>query len=86
MADSNKRRRIGTVDLDYAYVANPTTSRTKAQAAMRRTNEEDLHSRRQQTTTAQPANQTTQGPIVSYHILLSRAALVSLTDEAMVEL
>ncbi|GAA5836191.1 hypothetical protein JCM5353_001935 [Sporobolomyces roseus] len=66
MADSNKRRRIGTVDLDYAYVANPTTSRTKAQAAMRRTNEED-HSRRQQTTTAsQVQNQTTQGPILSF--------------------
>ncbi|GAA5902926.1 uncharacterized protein JCM6883_007282 [Sporobolomyces salmoneus] len=32
---TSKRRRIGTVDLDYAYVAHPTTSRTKAAEAAR---------------------------------------------------
>ncbi|GAA5997636.1 hypothetical protein JCM5350_005757 [Sporobolomyces pararoseus] len=76
--ESSKRRRIGTVDLDYAYVAHPTTSRTKAAA--------QAEAARQQQAAAQSSSSTNlnqgghghnqqqaSGPIISFSSLPSTA-------------
>ncbi|GAA5973712.1 hypothetical protein JCM21900_004998 [Sporobolomyces salmonicolor] len=59
---ATKRRRIGTADLDYAYVANPTTSRTK-QAASQRAQAEAA---RAAAAAAQGNPQTPDKPILSF--------------------
>ncbi|GAA5881130.1 hypothetical protein JCM16303_004807 [Sporobolomyces ruberrimus] len=67
---SSKRRRVGTADLDYAYVAHPTTSRTKAAA--------QAEAARQQASTSSLAatnshNQPGGGPLISFSSLPSEA-------------
>ncbi|GAA5867159.1 hypothetical protein JCM1840_001502 [Sporobolomyces johnsonii] len=59
---ATKRRRIGTADLDYAYVANPTTSRTK-QAASQRAQAEAA---RQAAAAAQGIPHNPDKPILSF--------------------
>ncbi|GAA6064280.1 hypothetical protein JCM10212_000946, partial [Sporobolomyces blumeae] len=66
-SSSSKRRRVGTADLDYAYVANPTTSRTKAAAQSRALQQADAlrHHHHHQHANHAP-NSTAQGPTLSF--------------------
>ncbi|GAA5940569.1 uncharacterized protein JCM15063_002375 [Sporobolomyces koalae] len=76
---SSKRRRIGTVDPDYAYVAHPTTSRTKAAA------QAEAARQAASTSTAGVVNQQTTGPIVSFGSLPPAALQRYLTRYGLLE-